>query len=283
MSGGTMRDLAYNASPSWWRGKWASRYLYSIAVQFDALMDLAAYAVRASFPTLAPPDNIANIANDRGIYQGFQESAAAYAVRLTQWLDRWAKGGSPWGVLMALRGYVAPATPACAIVNTQGQWSYYLEGAPSDPSDGPVTQLLPAWTWDSIPYAWWRIWIIIWPVASGLWSQYLPNWGASAGWTWGSGWVWGTTATTAQVVAMKALVQTWASANTVIPFLLMAWSTSWFSPFSSSGDLPTAAYQNYGTVTTTSGRRFYGPGRSTNAAYIAVESYAPMVPGRRAT
>lgn len=270
----TFRDMVYALSPSWLRGFVGYRYMYSMAIQFDAIADAAAYAVRARFPTIAPPDALPFLANDRQIEQGFREPTPAYLTRLTQWLDRHAHAGSPFGLLMALRGYVSPDLCMIATVNNFRAYDYYAAGAPDGPSD-PPTHTRPIgeryWDWDtaSWPYlfdvAWWRVWVIIYPSAS-TWTQSPHTWGDGA--VWGGGWSFGWSGTPAQVQALQALVRKWKAANTWVPWIIISFDASAFLP-SGADELPAGKYGTWSKViTAANGRPQYVRSRWPQAAYL---------------
>src|ERR1019366_479691 len=129
----TMRDSGYAISPQWMRSYWFSRIMYSLWVQYDALLDAGGYAVLAGLPSRAPLDALQWIAKDRQIFQGPNEPTAAYVARLQQWLDLWRHAGSSTGILLALRSYVAPLTPKMLTVQSTGDgslssWDTYDNG-----------------------------------------------------------------------------------------------------------------------------------------------------------
>jgi hypothetical protein len=268
----TFRDMVAAISPSWLQGYTGSRFMYSMAIMFDALSDLSAYAVRARFPDLAPPDAFVYLANDRQIEQGFQEPQPSYAISLTQWLDRWAHAGSPWGLIMAVRGFVSPDLCYVATINNNSVWDYASAGQLCDPSNPPThTRVFGRWIWDSLswPYlfhkAWWRVWVIITP-SSSTWQQTETY---SDGSRYAEGQVWGFTGTNAQVIALQQLVSKWKASNTWVPWVILSFDPTAFLP-TGAGANPTGTWGTWSTVTAnpSSGRPLYTTSRAQSCAYV---------------
>ena len=274
----TFRDMVYAISPSWLRGKTGSRFMYSMAIQFDAIADGAAYAVLARFPSLAPQDALPWIANDRQIEQGFQEPQPAWVLRLAQWLDRWAHAGSPWGVLMAVRGWVAPDQCAVATVSNRAAFDSYAAGAPCDPYHPPVhvqVASLGGWDWDSLTGFFlfyttpWRMWVILYPSAS-TWQKTGQVWGDGS--LWGEGNVYGVSggpATSAQLQGLRATIKKWKRARTWVPWIILSWDSAAFLP-NGAGAQPEGLYATWSKVTPTGngGRPQYVRSRYAAAAYV---------------
>jgi hypothetical protein len=280
----TFRDMVQAISPSWLQGFVGLRYMYSMAIQFDAIADAAAYAVRARFPDLAPPDAFQFLANDRQIDQGFQEPQSNFATRLTQWLDRWAHAGSPFGLLLAVRGFVSPDLPEVATVNQNGVWDYYTKGVQDSPSLPPTHSYQPGvvgWNWDSASWpflskiivngavgqAWWRTWVIIWSTTTGPWHQTTQTYGDGS--TWGGGESYGWTGSAVQANNLRALVKKWKSAGTWVPWIIVSFNDVTFQP-SGTGTQPDGTYGTWSKViTAANGRPQYVPSRSPLAAYLS--------------
>lgn len=271
----TFRDMVAAISPSWLQGFVGLRFMYSMAIQFDAIADAAAYAVRARFPDLAPPDAFPYLANDRQIEQGFQEPQTSYATRLTQWLDRWSHVGSPFGLLMAIRGFISPDLAMVATVNNRGVYDYYSQGVQDAPSVPPTHFKAPGslyWAWDrfSWPYlftfAYWRIWVIIWPSA-GTWTQTTHKYDDGLS-KWDAGFTYDWSGTVAQANALRALIKKWKRSRTWVPWIIISFDPLAFLP-SGADELPNGLYGTWSKVVTGSnGRPQYVPSRLANAAYL---------------
>ncbi len=262
--------------PTWLRGPIGSRILYSIAAQFDALVDACAYAIRARFPATAPPDAFPWLTSDRQIDQGFQEPLSGFVVRLVMWLDLWRLAGSSYGVLLALLGYVAPDQISMETVSNTGAWDFYAANAgASPPQDGlqsdyfvpPVHTLVGGqWNWDNNPWWWWRFWVVLYP-DSGLWNQGT-TWGS---FKWGDGTMWGLGGPGASVNTapnLIALIKKWKTAGAFVPTIILAFDSSWFLVTSPSGKLPDGTWGNWWKVVVVGGRNVYVASRSSTASYI---------------
>jgi hypothetical protein len=147
----TFVDFSDAISPPPLSGPVFHSYRASMAIQYDSLSDAAALAVRARFPSVAPPDAFPYLGQDRTIYQGFAEPQASYILRLQQWLDLLPYEGFPSGIMCALLGYVIPATwtvanpgqsVLCRTVDFWSNWNTYEVGANPVPL-APVNQKFP--------------------------------------------------------------------------------------------------------------------------------------------
>ena len=128
------RDLGDAISPAWLNAPVGKAYRYAMSVQYDALCDGFAYAVRARFPLIAPPDAFVWFAQDRLIIQGPNEPLSTYAVRLTQWLDLWRHAGSSMAIELALLAYFYPLAPQVATIKSAAdgslsEWLTYPVGS----------------------------------------------------------------------------------------------------------------------------------------------------------
>lgn len=181
----TFRDLVTNVPPvgivpTFLNGPVGSRYMYSMAIIYDALIDAAGYAIRAGLPHYAPSDALTWIGQDRLIFQGPNEPTASYIARLVQWLDLWRHAGTSTALLLAMRGAVAPLLPEVVAVASSGdskysRWDTYLKNVnpfpagQTDPTppDGYVRTPLANWDWDGavlpfyFPWMYWRKWVIL--------------------------------------------------------------------------------------------------------------------------
>lgn len=212
--GSSWRQIGGTLYPTYMQGPVWSRYLWAMNTIQDACVDAASYAVRAAIPSLAPPDALTWIAQDRQIFQGPGETSAAYVARLIQWLDLWRHAGSSTGLLLAYLSYLTPLAPEVMTVQSSGgasplsTWDTYFAGSAPFPAGQsnptpPYHQVVTTanWDWDgaSQPYyyprAYWRKWIIIqssgpqapWAAPTATWASggaYVPVVAANA--TYGS-------------------------------------------------------------------------------------------------
>jgi hypothetical protein len=198
----TFRDLiTYSPpngiAPTFMLGPVFSRYNYSWAIMYDALIDNTGYAVRARFPLYAPPDAMTWLGQDRQVVRGPNEPQASYVQRLIQWLDLWRHAGSSTAVMLATLAYLYPLQPQISTVcwsspNFNPTWDTYL--AQSNPFSAGQTNPTPpyhrsqaakAWHWDDValpfyaPWMWWRKWLIIqsngsqapWSAPTAVWAS----------------------------------------------------------------------------------------------------------------
>ena len=277
----TFRDMAYALSPAWLRGWAGSRFMYSMAVELDAIGDGVAYAVRARFPNLAPSDAPPFIASDRQIVQGFSETTSSWLGRTVEWLDRHAHRGSPWGFLMAIRACFSPDTSAVACITNRNTWDSYAAGNLGDLVDVPPTHAYVSphgdfFDWDSASgfqlrntkAGSCRMWVVIYPDAA-LAAKTTQVWGDGS--KWGTGAAWGVkTMTPTQTLALRAAVGLWKAANTWCPTIILSWDPLGFTSSAASTIQPDGTWGTWAKVTPTGngGRPQYVESRSGNAAYL---------------
>lgn len=193
-------------SPPYLLGPTGSKYLYSMAIIYDGLTDAGAYALRARFPHYAPSDAFQWLQTDRQVDQGYSESNAGFADRLPQWLDLWAHAGASTGILLSLRGAVAPALPTvrtvqesgttASFLNSYNTWDTYCVGinpfppgttGPTPPVHQVTKGSTGTWTWDSqstpfySAWMWWRKWPIILSPGSSPYAVPTATWGPASG------------------------------------------------------------------------------------------------------
>ncbi len=158
--------------PPWLCGEGsnAQKYLYSIGLGLDGLLEKMNEAMTAKLPGQADPSCIPFQAADRLFVQGPAESNSSFIVRLLGAFEAWKRAGSRPAALGQLQAYltnlqpgVALSLPECLIVggnSTTSTWSTIfgstIQGAP--PSRAVVT---PAnWNWDG-ENEHWRSWLVL--------------------------------------------------------------------------------------------------------------------------
>jgi hypothetical protein len=114
----------------------------------DQLMEATKLGLMARYPFYAPLDALGEIAQERGIVQGVDESTADFIARLSNAWGVWSIGGTYWGLLAELFG---AGYETAYIVATNG----YVYGPSAgvtapDPINGiagnpPAYQQLPSW------------------------------------------------------------------------------------------------------------------------------------------
>jgi hypothetical protein len=157
----TIQTLA----PPWLQDDASVRFLYTMAIQLDAIAEYLRIGVLQRFPGRAQPDALAYIGSDRQIFRGFEESDEAYAERLRKAFPTWKFAGNAPTLLRQLSAYFAPNIPKIRYVTSgldqngdpvttwwtaaadTGDLSYYR----SDPAN---------WDWDG-DFERVRFWIIL--------------------------------------------------------------------------------------------------------------------------
>jgi hypothetical protein len=259
----TFADQVYAGSPTFLQGYFGSRYMFCMAVMWDALSDAALLAVRARFPDCAPDDALPYLAQDRQIDRGPNEPRASYNQRLIEWLDLWIHAGGQPSILQALSSYFLPATTTIETVNDTTTddltaWDVSVAGVqpPTHYLEDPGN-----WNWDDqrIPG---RSWVIIY---NGPWS--LTD-------TWGDGSVWGdadVTPTAEEAGALRAQIAKFKAAGNSVIWIILAFDPSWFVPTLPPGDplLPDGQWGPWYKVEVVAGARTYVPSRTATALYVS--------------
>lgn len=255
----------YYLSPSYLQGYFGSRYMFALALQFDAMADAASYAVRARFPTHAPDDALPVLSSDRQIDRGPSEPRESFEARLIAWLDLWRRAGSAWAVLTAFESYFLPSSTTIETVNDTTTDDITAWNVQTDLAGPPVHyQESPGnWDWDGqrIPG---RAWVIVF---NGPWAQ-TQTWGDGS--RWGDGKVWGFNGTTAVAQFFRSQLARWKAAGCSVPYIIIAFDPSWFQPTLPPGSplLPDGTWGPWYKVETIAGARTYVPSRTSTAIYI---------------
>lgn len=223
-----LRDFIREISPPWLRRFWGERFLYAPGLMADAVAEWARQGMRARFPQVGTPTALGAIGRDRKIIRGFAETDAAYAARLLLWLDSWRVAGNPIALLEQLAGYLAPYAVRLRTVSNKGTWfTRHPDGSIE------IHAKQGNWDWDGRPDWWSRFWVIIYPLATGVFVEH-PPWNDPALWggTWGSSTntTWGCSATVEQVAAIRQIVREWKPAGTRCKNIIVAFDDASFEP-----------------------------------------------------
>lgn len=117
-------------APTALQDPYGQSYLRARGIVKDYLAQQARAAVNQRFPQYAAPDALGALGDERSIDQGIDsqlganETNAAYALRLRDAWNIWVKGGTAWGILLALaaQGYTTPH------IIQQNGLEFYLSG-----------------------------------------------------------------------------------------------------------------------------------------------------------
>jgi hypothetical protein len=261
-----LRDrLPVLARARWLRNYWLYRLIWTIALHFDAMIDLALQAVRLRFPSQAVPDALPFLGQERGIIRGRAESDASYIGRLLRWVTCRSRKGNPYAMAEQIQGYltgwpcmvrVFSNNGACATRAADGTESFAFPGAPGG-----------TWNWDNNTVDWSRFWVVIysdhgpWTLTTDHWGTSGRHWGESGG---GTG-VWGSndmTQSDAANLQYFCSAQGWGVPHAVCQQIIISFDASQFTPFWSG--LPDGTwgkwYKNVSGVAV--------PSRPTNCLYI---------------
>jgi hypothetical protein len=171
------RDGFYSYSPPWLCTGMAEKYMYTLELMRDLLMEKANAAVLIRFPGLGDASQIPYLAHDRQLVQGPNEGNNAFVGRLQNAFTTWAVAGSAYAVLSQLQAYAQgfqPGIPSTSAVfrivsnarardatDSDGINSWYTVLA-GDPIGQPATlaQVSPHnFNWDGADDTW-RAWLV---------------------------------------------------------------------------------------------------------------------------
>jgi hypothetical protein len=241
----TFRDQAAAISPTYLKGPWGTKWIYTHAIILDGIADGTAFAALAGNPSVAPTDGIPWLALDRQIDQGPNEPLTSFRVRLAQWLDLWRLAGSQRSVLLALASYFTPNGYTIETVNDSQLGSDVTAWDSSTAGADPPTHTLTTphnWNWDGI-YVAGRSWVIIF---GGPWTQG-PLIG---GFTFGDGTVLGFTGGNPpnDAPSIRGLVAKWKSAGDYVAQIIIAFDATWYQPTDTlpSAKLPDGTWGPWG-------------------------------------
>lgn len=228
------RGLRRSLAPRWLTEGEGGLVGYSLDLMRDALMQRVYLGHLARFPqqdangTPGPTDALDALGRDRGVFRGIDETDRSYAARLTQWLVDARTRGTAFSLMKRLASYVdfdGSKGASFRVVDNSGNWF-------SRSSSGAETSLLKQrnWNWDGNTSAWARFWVIVYP--GTRWVATGDKWGSAGAWGLGSR-TWGSLSITSdQTRTMRAIVADEKPAGTYCHSIIIATSTSLFSPAS---------------------------------------------------
>jgi hypothetical protein len=254
MSQKGLRDALASQVPKWLANRPGRnvgyRFLFAIAIMFDALLEMFRQSLLAAWPGLGTPTAIPAIADMRGLIQGPTEPTSIFQGRLVGWLDAWAEAGSASSLARQIQAYLigqgnlgAGVLPIVRIVDRSGNWTIAN-------ADGSVTKTTTAaFDWDTVlgaddgsghqsgatVAAWWSdMWIVIAPPSgtTPIYTRYtstsdpawLANFGESA--TLGGG----MQIPLAVASDLRRIVAAWKGAHTYIRAIIWPSDATSYSP-----------------------------------------------------
>jgi len=220
----TFRTAFKKLVPWWLSTGEGGLVLHTMGIIKDAFVDRAYYGSLYRLPEYAPSDALALIGQARRMRRGAGESDAAYARRLTQWRQFHLTNGNPFSLLRQIRQYAGDVR--VRTVDASGNWYTIDVGGAHSYQWG-----LENWLWDNAPVMpeeeWARFWVIIYSTgASAPWRKQRP---IGTGVFGESGVTIGTTATPADVAAIRAIVAD-VVAHANVDTVIIAFDDSTFDP-----------------------------------------------------
>jgi hypothetical protein len=169
------RNEWYSLAPPWLTTGNAERYIYTLQLCTDLLLEKMNQAIRIRWPGLGDVSQLPYLANDRVLVQGPGESDASFTARLQNAFAAWGLAGAARAALEELQAYMqnlqpgVPSTNVLAtIVSSNGtggssiaKWSQLYQGDALQALP-TVTQVSPSnFNWgDPQEGSWWS-WLIL--------------------------------------------------------------------------------------------------------------------------
>jgi hypothetical protein len=272
-----IRDSLLALAPPWLSDptKAGGKFIYTIGLMDDAVLDKTEQALFARLPGLADPSALPLIGSDRLIPSGPSESESQYRRRLRGAFDLWQRAGINMGVLRQVLGYLEAFAPRARIVTDSSRWTTVAPGVdlklPASYQDGSGN-----WDWDSAAYpdphpmamnAWWRWWLILYSTASsgGSWAGSSGVWGD--GHKWGDktrSWGLGVPSTT--IRSIRGIIGLAKRAGSWCRWLIISFDDSLFDQTAPGDDVinPAGGWSRWGKYDMSGN---YVPARPANARY----------------
>jgi len=172
------RDVVKEISPPWMCRGVNEKFMYSLGLASDALLEKLNQAMKAHMPGIGTPTANAYIGLDRVMAQGPVESNSAYVTRLTKSFDTWQLAGNRQAIMsqvsLYMQGYAVTnvnQVPRVVVVNRANKtagvieytvWDTYYNTSNINlpPSHVRVDFPNTNWNWDGLTH-WWRTWMIL--------------------------------------------------------------------------------------------------------------------------
>ena len=236
--------LSSIARARWLRNFWLYRLIWTIALHFDVLIDLALQAVRLRFPSQAVPDALPFLCQERGVRRGLGEPDSSLIARLHGWIPAHARKGSPFAMAEQIQAYlhgypvmvrVYNNDGACATRTSSGVETFTQPGTPG-------TQ----WDWDGLTADWSRFWVVVYS-DGGPWTQDLSTWGSDSE-KWGDTGTWGSDATQNNGANLKyfASAAGWGAPHAACQMIMISFDYAQFLP--NGTDMPHGTWGKWYTL-----------------------------------
>jgi hypothetical protein len=187
------RDQWYSLAPPWLTTGNAERYMYTLQLCSDLLMEKCNQAVQIRFPGQGDPSQLPYLSFDRQLQQATNESNRAFVARLSNAFNQWGIAGSTEAVLTAvqihLQGYVTgvPANyPWLTVVGgsflTVATYQQLYQGSALGSPPTLTTVETSNFDWDGKANSW-RSWFVMFMalVSTGLSGSSAQTSTATAG------------------------------------------------------------------------------------------------------
>lgn len=198
------RELFTTIVPPWLRRTNGGGLMYTIALHFDALVELVSAAVKLRHPGEYSYESLPLLSRERHIRQGHGESNASFAARLDLYLQSHKDRGGPYPMLEQIfaRYRYSPDGPFPVHL-------IYTSGARFDMGvDGVITRDAASFGTGLGPEEWAHWWLVYeWPTVindDGLWDD--PG-------VWSDGGVWDSDLTADQVTDLRLIPSEWNSGH----------------------------------------------------------------------
>ncbi len=230
---GLITDFIRRASPPTLQSGRAERYMYTLALAQEAILERAEQAILARFPQMANSTALPLLGSDRLIAQGLTEGNVSYAGRLRRALEDWGAAGNAFSVLGQVLGYLSQWTPRVRTVSPKysNTWAasggVLVRGAIAADSLSPVDG----------SGGWWWWWLIIYSTGGQAFAGPAPfKWG-TPGVRWGRrpDCSWGLNVPPSVGAGLRALLRLWKPGNAPCRNIIISFSDALFDPTQPSG------------------------------------------------